>query len=143
MSPSRPWHGPYQVTSVNDPDITVAKVYFPQEKQIMIHQSRVKHCPTNFGFCWYGGNQKAQGKAPKWVQNLLAGSEVIQVDDGDTHEEQLDDTSDVGAPLEEEAEKLSEREPSNSITGSTRMPCTGYSLRNNPHPSKKSIDARN
>ena len=69
MSPSRPWYGPYQVTSVNDPDITVAKVYFPQEKQIMIHQSRIKHCPTNL------------------AQDLLAGSEVIQVDDGDTHKE--------------------------------------------------------
>ena len=30
---------------------------------------------------------------------------MIQVDDGDTREEQTDDTSDVGAPLEEEAEK--------------------------------------
>ena len=28
---------------------------------------------------------------------------MIQVDDGDTREEQTDDTSDVGAPLEEEA----------------------------------------
>ena len=110
----------------------------------MIHQSRVKHCPTNFpaGFYWYGGNQKAQGKAPKWVQNLLAGSEMIQVDDGDTHEEQTDDTSDVGAPPEEEAEEVSGGESSNPITGSTRTPYTGYSLRNNPRPSKKSVDAR-
>ena len=83
-----------------------------------------KHCPTHFGFYWYGGNQKAQGKAPKWVPDLLAGSEVIQVDDGDTHKEQLDDTSNVGAPLEEEAEELSEGESYKPVTGSTRMPCT-------------------
>ena len=37
----------------------------------------------------------------EWVQDLLAGSEIIQVDDGDTHEEQTDDTADVGAPLKE------------------------------------------
>ena len=100
----------------------------------MIHQSRMKHCPTKFpaGFYWYGGNQKGQGKAPKWVQNLLAGSEIIQVDDGDTHEEQTDDTSDVGATLKEEAEELSEVESSNPVTGSMRMPCTCYSLKNNP-----------
>ena len=36
---------------------------------------------------------------------------MIQVDDGDTHEEQTDDTSDVGAPPEEEAERLSEGNP--------------------------------
>ena len=70
---SRPWHGPYRVTSVKNPDVSVVKVYFPQEKQIMIHQSTVKQYPVNFpaGFYWYGGKQKAQGGTPTWVQNLL------------------------------------------------------------------------
>ena len=71
---SRPWHGPYRVTSINNPDMAVSKVYFPQDRQITIHQSRVKHCPAAFpaGFYWYGGNQKGLGKVPEWVQSLLS-----------------------------------------------------------------------
>jgi len=70
---SRPWHSPYRVTAVNNPDVTVAKVYFPPDKQITIHQSRVKYCPAAFpaGFYWYGGKQKGLGNVPEWVQNLL------------------------------------------------------------------------
>ena len=45
---SRPWHGPYRVNSVDDPDISVSKVYIPQDGSIQVHQSRVKVCPTNF-----------------------------------------------------------------------------------------------
>ena len=90
---SRPWHGPYLITSVKHPNVSVAKVYFPPEKQIMIHQSRVKHSSTNFpaGFYWHGGKQKTQGRAPTWVQNLLAGSEGNQSDDC------KEETSDVDA----------------------------------------------
>ena len=28
---SRPWHGPYRVASVQDPDVSVVKVYFPDD----------------------------------------------------------------------------------------------------------------
>lgn len=35
---SRPWHGPYRVLQHNDPDLTVTKVYFPEERQIQIHR---------------------------------------------------------------------------------------------------------
>ena len=45
---SRPWHGPYRVTAVNNPEVTVTKVYFPQDKQITIHHSRVKYRPSAF-----------------------------------------------------------------------------------------------
>ena len=31
---SRPWHGPYHVVDKNDPDVTMVKVYFPEETQI-------------------------------------------------------------------------------------------------------------
>lgn len=107
---SKPWHGPYLITSVKDPDVSVAKVYFSQEKQIMIHQSRVKPCSTNFpaGFYWYGGKQKAQGRAPMWVKNPLAGSEGNQADDGDTCEEE---TSDVDALAVDETDTQSEKLP--------------------------------
>ena len=70
---SRPWHGPYRVTSIRDPDVSVAKVYFPQDSVIQVHQSRVKSCPPDFpaGFYWYGGKRRGPGRPPKWVSALL------------------------------------------------------------------------
>ena len=50
---SRLWHGPYRVTEVRDPDISVVNVYFPQDKTITIHQTRVKSCPSNFPASFY------------------------------------------------------------------------------------------
>lgn len=35
----RPWNGPYRVTQRNNPDITVVKVYFPEEGTIQVHTS--------------------------------------------------------------------------------------------------------
>ena len=70
---SRPWHGPYRVTALREPDISVSKVYQPQSPAIYVHQSRVKPCPCNFpaGFYWYGGNNKGPGRPPEWVDRLL------------------------------------------------------------------------
>ena len=53
---SRPWHGPYRVTSCNATNVTAVKVYFPREDPIQVHQLRVKPCPPGFtaGFYWYG-----------------------------------------------------------------------------------------
>ena len=69
---SRPWFGPYRVLSQDDPDITVVKVYRPQDGQIQIHQSRVKPCP-NFpaGFFWYGTRRHGPGRLPKWIYIVL------------------------------------------------------------------------
>ena len=36
---SRSWHGPYRIISVNDPDLSMVKVYFPQDQSIQVHQS--------------------------------------------------------------------------------------------------------
>ena len=74
---SRPWRGPYRVTSLDSPDVTVTKVYRPEDGPLQIHLSRVQPCPPTFphGFYWYGGDQYAPGKIPKWVQSLLDGSE--------------------------------------------------------------------
>ena len=41
---SQPWHGPYRVTKCLDPDVIVAKVYFPEYGAIQVHQSRVNVC---------------------------------------------------------------------------------------------------
>ena len=53
---SRPWHGPYRVVAVANPDVQVSKVYFPEDGTIYVHQSRVRGCPPEFpgGFYWYG-----------------------------------------------------------------------------------------
>ena len=72
---SRPWHGPYRVLTLDDPDITVVKVYYPQDGQIQIHQSRVKPCPDfPAGFHWYGSHRRGPGRPPKWVDKDLKGS---------------------------------------------------------------------
>ena len=70
---SRPWHGPYRIVERRDPDVTVVKVYAPQEGQIQVHQSRVSPCPPGFpaGFFWYGGKRSSPGRPPKWVDKLL------------------------------------------------------------------------
>ena len=71
---SRPWHGPYRISAVNGPDVSVSKVYYPQDGGIQVHQSRVKPCTLNFpaGFYWYGGKRRGPGRPPKWVEQILA-----------------------------------------------------------------------
>ena len=71
---SKPWHGPYRVTSRRDPNFTCTKVYFPQHPEIKIHQSRVCLCPPGFpaGYFWYGGGRMGPGRPPKWVDKLLS-----------------------------------------------------------------------
>ncbi len=69
---SRPWHGPYRVVSRDDPDVTVLKLYFPQEPVIQVLQIRVCPCPVAFppGYYWYGRKQHSPG-LPSWVENLI------------------------------------------------------------------------
>ena len=72
---SRPWHGPYRVTQRDDPDVTVVKVYFPEDGPIQVHQSSVSLCPMKLltGFYWYGGQKKSPGRLPPWLAKLLSG----------------------------------------------------------------------
>ena len=77
---SRPWHGPYRVVSVQNPDICAVKAYFPDEGQIRVHQSRVKPCPVGFpaGAYLYKGRMSL-GTVPRWVQQYLSDcSEVTE-----------------------------------------------------------------
>ena len=71
---SRPWHGPYRVTSCNETNVTAVKLYFPREDAIQVHQTRVKPCPEGFmaGYYWYGNKRKGPGRPPKWVVNILS-----------------------------------------------------------------------
>ena len=61
------------ITMVIDPDVSVVKVYFPQDNTIQVHQSRVKPYPSQFpsGLYWYGGRKFHQGCSPKRVQEIL------------------------------------------------------------------------
>ena len=71
---SRPWHGPYRIIDRRDPDVTVVKVYAPQDGQIQV-QTRVALCPPELpsGFFWYGNRRARPGRPPKWVDKLLQG----------------------------------------------------------------------
>ena len=151
---SRPWQGPHRVVAIRDLDIIVSKIYFPRDKQITIHQSRVKHCPTYFpaGFYWYGGKQRGQDKKPKWVELLLADGKTNQANDTGICEE-ADDDSERGAQLEaetdihlEEVETPQPRQDANEYPSTVRNPpemlSTGYSLRKHPRPSRKLIDSQ-
>ena len=98
---SRPWHGPYRATHIKDPDMTVSKVYFPQDKSITVHQTRVKPCPPEFpaGFYWYGGTQKGIGKIPQWVETLLSDNQnsdrqTTSTEVRDEGEEEMSDEND-------------------------------------------------
>ena len=84
---SRPWHGPYRVTSCNETNVTATKVYFPCEDPIQVHQLRVKPCPPGFpaGYYWYGSKRRGPGRPPRWVEQVLMDSQqpVMQTDRAD------------------------------------------------------------
>lgn len=84
---SQPWHGPYRVTTIRDPDIVAMKVYFPGEDPINVHQLRVTKCPIDLpaGYYWYGRKQHSADKTPKWLENLQGANVMLDattVDDG-------------------------------------------------------------
>lgn len=70
---SKPWHGPYRVTSRRDPNVTCTKVYFPHHGDIHIHQSRMCPCPPDFpaGYFWFGSGRRGPGRPPRWIGQLL------------------------------------------------------------------------
>jgi hypothetical protein len=57
---SQPWHGPFHIVSIDNPDLTVSKVYRPQDGTIQIHQIRVMPWPKDIvsGYFWYGRKQQ-------------------------------------------------------------------------------------
>ena len=83
---SRPWHGPYRVVDRSDPDVTCVKIYYPQDGEIRVHQSRVCDCSAEFpaGYYWYGGKRREPGRPPKWVERLMQPTEdPVDEDHGD------------------------------------------------------------
>ena len=79
----------------DDPDITVVKVYFPQDKLIQVHQTRVTPCPEHIpaGYYWYGRKKRSPGRPPAWLTALTdvptaeeAGDEIVETGDITTDE---------------------------------------------------------
>ena len=54
---SRPWHGPYPILTLEEPDNTAIKVFFSDDNTIRVHLSRVTPCPcrvtTRILLVWY------------------------------------------------------------------------------------------
>ena len=65
--------GNYRIVARDDPDVTVKKIYFPDDPQIQIHLSRVQPHPSSFpqGFFWYGRKRSGPGRLPKWIKKRL------------------------------------------------------------------------
>ena len=59
--------------SRDDPDVTVTKVYFPDDPPLQIHQLRIKNCPVSFlcGYYLYVSKRHRPGCPPKRVQILM------------------------------------------------------------------------
>ncbi len=72
---SRLWHGPFRIVARQDPDVTVIRVYSPQDREMRVRLSRVTPCPSEFppGYYWYGAKRHSPGRPPRWVQQLLDG----------------------------------------------------------------------
>ena len=125
---SRPWHGPYRVVERNDPDVTVVKVYSPQDGQIQVHQMRVAPCPPELpaGFFWYGSRRSSPGRPPKWVDQLLSGELFAELD-------AVTVTEDDNSLQDLEQNEDSTTDP----TADSVRNYTNYSLRKKRPPPKK------
>ena len=105
---SRPWHGPYRVTQINDPDITAVKVFFSDDGPIQVHQTRACLCPEQLParFYWYGGNRTSAGKVSRWVGRLLSQGDVRP---------DVSNTIDDPDAVREDSATLSEATPSDVL----------------------------
>lgn len=67
----------YRVLSCNDTDVVAAKVYFPDEGHIQVHQNRTTICPMDFpnGYYWYGKSQSSHKPCPQWLDEVLGSGE--------------------------------------------------------------------
>ena len=120
------------MTQRNDPDVTVVKVYFPEEGAIQVHQSRVCSCPPQLPavFYWYGGQRKSPGCLPPWLAKLLSQeteeSNILE-QEGDVVDNDVE--SDVEYSLSAEDEPIEEQSDDESPSESLRTASNRYPLR--------------
>ncbi len=144
---SRPWHGPYRVVQKNDrvvqkndPDISAAKVFFPEEGTIQVHQTRVCPCPPLWpaGFYWYGGNRKCAGRVPQWMQQVLSEQPCQEPQQTDLEVDQSGGEPDrEPSPIAQDEESVDadpDVEETQTTSGTLLPPVkTRYSLRDRAH----------
>ena len=119
---SRPWHGPYRIVSCDDTNVTATKVYFPEEKLIQVHQTRVKPCPGGFmaGHYWYGTKRKGPGRPPRWVERVLSDA---QDSTGTTSPERVDSAEpdhEDPSPTFPDAHTLPDHNPGQGISDGSK-----------------------
>ena len=143
---SQPWHGPFRVVSCDDPDLTVVKIYFPQDEQIQIHQTRVTPCPADFpaGYYWYGRKRHSPGRPAQWLETL---ADVLETDDTNhlgAKESQEQSELESGAESEAESEAISDEEATHTHTvpepESNRAQSNRYTLRSRVKPPARLMD---
>ena len=119
---SRPWHGPYRVVDCKEPDLTVTKVYRPQDNQIQIHQERVTPWPSDIasGYYWYGRQNHSPGRPPKWIEGLGDRTVTEEADEGEENDTPLCETD--------------PEDPKVSDTPTDRNPSKRYGLRKKVTP---------
>jgi len=132
---SRPWHGPYRITSVRGPDVDVAKVYHPQDGGIQVHQSRVKHCPPNFpaGFYWVRRQAERPGTATK-VGGSITGRRLRQMATAKVQQGKMDAQGASGTDDPEEESPTTEHIP---ISTESKTTLQHYQLCQNPRRNRK------
>ena len=129
---SQPWHGQFRVVSCDDPDLTVVKVYHPQDGQVQIHQMQVMLWPRNIvsGYFWYGRKKHSPGNPPQWLSELSlrlvlklrmtaqsSSHKSTEAEESDPAEQQSGVNGDAGQPLESRHDRFSLQDrPNNSCS---------------------------
>ena len=67
----QPWHGPYRITEIRDPGVTVTEMYFPRDGLMNVHKLRVMKCPVSYGVLLVWLKAAQPGRIPGWLENLL------------------------------------------------------------------------
>ena len=118
---SRPWYGPFRITSVERTGVTAKRVYGNAVKDpIRVHLQRVTRCPPAFpaGCFWYGDRRNGPGRPPKWIDDFVNANTKIGSDDkcddhddqpGEDHDDQPDEEQD-DQPDEEQDDQPDEEQ---------------------------------
>ncbi|KAL5481633.1 hypothetical protein EMCRGX_G021832 [Ephydatia muelleri] len=119
---SRPWHGPYRLLSCTDTDVVAAKVYFPDEGHIQVHQNRTTICPRDFpnGYYWYGKSQSSNKPCPQWLDAVLGS--VGRPDEGTTDSQQANKELQDQASTEAAAPSPTTEDTSTDVSVENRPP---------------------
>ncbi|KAL5481622.1 hypothetical protein EMCRGX_G021819 [Ephydatia muelleri] len=120
-----------------------AKVYFPDEGHIQVHQNRTTICPRDFpnGYYWYGKSQSSNKPCPQWLDAVLGS--VGRPDEGTTDSQQANKELQDQASTEAAAPSPTTEDTSTDVSVENRPPRerTGrYSLREKIRPPRRYLN---